>query len=99
LSGKLLARTPQTVVNKKALMTKFEEVLQDGYAIDNEESELAMQGIAAPIFDATSQVIAAVGLVGPVHRLGKAKLKKLAPGVMQTARTISLQLGYVNEKS
>jgi IclR family KDG regulon transcriptional repressor len=94
LSSKLQPRTPQTITSKKALMSKLTEVLQLGYAVDNEESEHAMCGVAAPIFDANAQVAAAVGVVGPVHRLGKAQLRKLAPMVTHAAAAISTQLGY-----
>lgn len=94
LSIKLQARTPQTITNKKELMSQLADVLQQGYAVDHEESEHAMCGVAAPIFDASSEVVAAVGVVGPVHRLGKVQLRKLAPMVVQAATAISSQLGY-----
>lgn len=94
LSGKLVNRTPFTVTHKKVLMAKLAEVLAQGYAVDQEESEHAMCGVAAPIFGAGGEVVAAVGVVGPIHRLGKTQLRKLAPQVTRTAQTISAQLGY-----
>lgn len=94
LTSKLQARTPKTITHKKMLMMKLAEVFQQGYAVDSEESEHAMCGIAAPIFDANSQVVAAVGVVGPIHRLGKMQLRKLAPVVTQTAAAISTKLGH-----
>jgi len=94
LSGRLINRTPFTVTQKKVLMTKLTEVLAQGYAVDQEESEHAMCGVAAPVFGASGQVVAAVGVVGPTHRLGKTQLRKLAPHVVRTAQTISAQLGH-----
>lgn len=97
LAGKLTPRTAHTITAKKTLSEKLAEVRQNGYAIDAQESEQDMCGIAAPIFDAQGQAIAAVGLVGPLHRLGRARLKKLAPDVLRSAQAVSAHMGYVGD--
>ena len=43
-----------------------QEVRERGYAIEDEESEIGMRCIAAPVRDGTGAVIAAVGVAGPV---------------------------------
>ena len=90
----LVARTPKTNTNPKQLLQILEEVRQTGYAIDDEESEVGMRGIAAPIHDISRRVIAAVGLAGPVQRLTKKDLRALVPKVVATAEAVSAQLGY-----
>lgn len=90
----LVARTPKTNTNPKQLLQTLEEVRQTGYAIDDEESEVGMRGIAAPIYDISRRVIAAVGLAGPVQRLTKKDLRALVPKVVATAEAVSAQLGY-----
>lgn len=90
----LVARTPKTNTNPKQLLAVLEEVRQTGYAIDDEESEIGMRGIAAPIRDISRRVIAAVGLAGPVQRLTKKDLRALVPKVVATAEAVSAQLGY-----
>jgi len=90
----LVARTPKTNTDPKALRKTLEEVRQSGYAIDDEESEVGMRGIAAPIRDISGRVIAAVGLAGPIQRLTKKDLRGFASRVIATADAISVRLGY-----
>ncbi|MDQ6680929.1 MAG: IclR family transcriptional regulator [Pseudomonadota bacterium] len=94
LAEGLVARTPKTNTDPKALLQTLEEVRQSGYAIDDEESEVGMRGVAAPIRDITGRVIAAVGLAGPIQRLTRRELRAFAPQVVTTADAVSARLGY-----
>jgi len=90
----LVARTPKTNTDPAALLQTLEEARQSGYAIDDEESEIGMRGVAAPIRDISNRVIAAVGLAGPIQRVTKKELRGYAPQVVSTADAISARLGY-----
>ena len=90
----LVARTPKTTTNAKALRLMLDEVRQLGYATDDEESENGMRSVAAPIRDISGRVIAAVGLAGPIQRLTKKELRRLVPHVVATADAISARMGY-----
>jgi IclR family transcriptional regulator, KDG regulon repressor len=90
----LTARTPKTNTDPKALVQALEEARQGGYALDDEESEIGMRGIAAPIRDISGRVIAAVGLAGPIQRVTKKELRGYVPQVVSTADAISARLGY-----
>lgn len=90
----LLKRTPNTITDPKALIRILEEVRTSGYALDDEESEIGMRGLAAPVRDASGKVIAAVGLSGPMQRLSKKELRRLVPEVVSTANGISARMGY-----
>ena len=90
----LVERTPKTSTDPAALKRALEDVRQNGYAVDDEESEVGMRGLAAPIRDISGKVIAAVGLAGPIQRLTKKDLRSLAPDVIGTADAVSVQLGY-----
>jgi IclR family transcriptional regulator, KDG regulon repressor len=94
LSGPLAARTARTLTQPKALRAALAEVRRLGYAVDDEESEAGMRCIAAPVRDAGGEVIAAVGVAGPVQRLSPEALVAIAAPVMQTAEAISARLGY-----
>ncbi len=94
LRERLVARTPRTITSAKALLKTLEEVRQAGYAIDDEESEIGMRGIAAPIRDIWGRVVAAASLAGPTQRLTKKVLRGLAPQLVATADVISSRLGY-----
>lgn len=94
LRADLQPRTAHTVVEKAELQRLLTEVRESGHAIDDEESEDGMRGVAAPIFDANGNVLAAVGLVAPTQRLTKQKLRGVIPMVTETAQLISSRLGY-----
>jgi DNA-binding IclR family transcriptional regulator len=87
-------RTPNTVTEPSELAKLLESARATGHALDDEESEEGMRGVAAPIFDASGSVVAAVGLAGPVQRLTKKSLRQFVPMVMQTAQAISSRLGH-----
>ncbi len=90
----LLPRTPQTITDPAALRKALELVRQRGCAIEDEESEIGMRCIAAPIRDDSGEVIAAIGLAGPVSRLSKKALAAFIPHVIETAAAISARLGF-----
>lgn len=90
----LPARTPQTITDPVALKKALDVVRQRGCAIEDEESEIGMRCVAAPIRDDSGEVIAAIGLAGPVSRLSKKALAAFIPHVVETAAAISARLGY-----
>jgi IclR family transcriptional regulator, KDG regulon repressor len=94
LKEELVQRTPKTTTNPKTLRLLLEEVRRNGYATDDEESEIGMRSVAAPIRDITGKAIAAVGLAGPIQRLTKKELRRLVPQVITTASGISARMGY-----
>lgn len=94
LKGTLVQRTGNTITDPKELLRILREVQHAGYAMDDEECEVGMRGIAAPVRDSTGRVVAAVGLSGPLQRLTKKELRRLVPQVVGTADGISARMGY-----
>ena len=50
--------------------------------------------IAAPIRDDSGDVVAAVGIAGPVSRLSRKSFAAVMPQVIATADLVSQRLGY-----
>jgi DNA-binding IclR family transcriptional regulator len=94
MRGPLAPRTPKTLTDKAAITRLLEKIRSQGYAVDDEESEVGMRGVAAPIFDAGGQAVASVGVVGPVQRLTAPRQRALAAQVLATAQAISTHLGH-----
>ncbi|MGE3644023.1 MAG: IclR family transcriptional regulator [Beijerinckiaceae bacterium] len=94
LARDLEKRTPSTVTDPAKLRKVLADVRRTGFAFEDEQCELGMRSVAAPIRDADGNVVAAVGIAGPVERLSDQNLKRFAPLVVQTADTISARLGY-----
>jgi DNA-binding IclR family transcriptional regulator len=90
----LIARTPQTITEPQALRKVLDGVRARGCAIEDEESELGMRCIAAPLRNDVGEVVAAIGLGGPVSRLSKKALTTFIPHVIETAAAISARLGH-----
>jgi DNA-binding IclR family transcriptional regulator len=90
----LQPRTPQTLTDPDGLMKALDTVRQKGCAVEDEESEMGVRCIAAPIRDDAGEVVAAVGVAGPVNRLSKKALTAFMPHVIATAEAISARLGH-----
>lgn len=90
----LQARTPHTITAPDKLLRALEAVRQRGCAIEDEESEIGVRCVAAPIRNDAGEVVAAVGVAGPVSRLSKKALTAFMPHVIATADAISARLGH-----
>jgi IclR family acetate operon transcriptional repressor len=87
--------TAQTIVSSGGLMEHLQAIRDQGSAVDCEEFEPGMCGVAAPVHNFAAKVIGAVGLVGPSSRLASEKLHgELTRLVVGAAQAISLRLGY-----
>jgi IclR family transcriptional regulator, KDG regulon repressor len=90
----LQARTPNTITDADKLARALESVRARGCAVDDEESEVGVRCVAAPIRNDAGDVVAAVGVAGPVSRLSKRSLSAFMPHVVRTAGAISARLGH-----
>jgi DNA-binding IclR family transcriptional regulator len=87
-------RTPQTITDATELRKVLDGIRQRGCAIEDEESEIGMRCVAAPLRNDAGEVVAAIGLAGPVSRLSKKALAAFIPHVIDTAAAISARLGH-----
>jgi len=78
------------------LLAELKTVPEKGYAFENEECDIEVRSIAAPVRDFSKNVIAAVGIVVPASRLTDEKLRKdgIVQMVMDAGRAISAKLGF-----
>jgi IclR family KDG regulon transcriptional repressor len=86
--------TDNTITNRKKLLEELESIRRCGYAVSHGERFADALGLAAPIFDASGRVVAALNVAGPVMRFTDAEVEKYAPKVMQLADQLSRALGY-----
>jgi IclR family KDG regulon transcriptional repressor len=94
LAGRLEACTAHTVTEPAALGEALDAIREQGYALDDQESEEGLRAIAAPIRNHSGNVVAAVSVAGPAQRLTDEKLPSLAADVIEVASTISARLGF-----
>ncbi|MBQ7446191.1 MAG: IclR family transcriptional regulator [Clostridia bacterium] len=86
--------TANTIIGEEELLEEAKRNRERGYAIDEEETTLGMRCVAAPVFDFSGQVVAAIGISGPVDRVRKEMIPRYAETVCQIAEKISRKLGY-----
>jgi DNA-binding IclR family transcriptional regulator len=87
--------TDNTVTAPDKLLEELAAIRQKGYAVDDEEIEVGLRCIAAPVRNHSGNVIAAVGVAAPVQRMSKKNLQTTAPTVVAAADSISRRLGYL----
>jgi DNA-binding IclR family transcriptional regulator len=85
--------TDQTIQTPVELTAQLAEIRNAGYAFNRGEWTEHIRGVAAPIWNATGNVIAAVGISAPAERMPIKALQHLAPKVMECGRDISCALG------
>lgn len=87
--------TPNTVTEPAELKLQLARIAEQGYAVDDQEQDLDVRGVAAPIRDYSGKVAGALVINGPSCRVTLELIaKELLPLVQKGAREISLKLGY-----
>ena len=90
--------TPKTLGSKEALLKALERIRRRGYAIDDQEIEVGVRCIGAPIFDEKHRAIAAVSVSGPTSRITAQSMPEIAERLLLCCREISASLGVHSKK-
>ncbi len=91
--------TPYTVTDPAALEAELATVRERGWAATVEELEIGLNALAAPIYDGTGEVVAAVGVSGPSYRLTVESFPAAAARLVAGATEISVRLGHFGRGS
>lgn len=83
-----------TITTPKKLARELDRVREQGYAVEDEEGEIGMRCIGAPVYDADSRVICAISIAGSTSQIPKQRINELASLVKKTARELSLHTGH-----
>ncbi|WHY68121.1 IclR family transcriptional regulator [Neobacillus sp. SuZ13] len=86
--------TKHTMTNIEEIKEQLHGIREQGYAVDDEEIELGLKCIAAPIFNHQGNVIASISCAAPKMRLDENKLPQVIAGITRAAAEISSCLGY-----
>jgi DNA-binding IclR family transcriptional regulator len=86
-----------TVTSLRKLREDFVGIRKRMYAVDDEEDEIGLSCVGAPIFDSMGRVAAAVSAAGTTRQITGDKLPKLAEQLKQCALSISYSWGYLGE--
>lgn len=85
--------TSMTITEPMRLRAELELIRTQGFAVDDEEYEEGLRCIGAPILGHTGQIVAAIGIGGPVTRITPQRVSELAELVMSAAGSLSRRMG------
>ena len=90
-----LARyTDWTITSAEQVWAQLAEVRARGYGYDDQEFEIGIRAVAAPIRNREGKVIAVISIPGPTSRMTPERVSEIAEGLVATARAISTRLGW-----
>lgn len=93
------SHTPNTITSAQELEVELALIRLQGFAIDEEENEIGICCVGAPILDYTGWAIAAISISGPRERMGRDCCNELGPLVRDAAQRISKRRGFVGFKT
>ncbi len=87
--------TPHTITDPQAFTQELAHIRACGYALDEGEHEESVRCIAAPVCNHVGEVVAAISVSGPAHRMPEPLAdSEFARRVVETARLVSRALGF-----
>ncbi|HKK02144.1 MAG TPA: IclR family transcriptional regulator [Desulfuromonadales bacterium] len=94
-SRELKGYTPSTITDREQLKESLKQIAETGYAFDDEELDLGVRCVAAPIRDYTRRIVGAVSLSGPSMRFSNERIEQeLVPLVLRASEELSTRLGF-----
>jgi DNA-binding IclR family transcriptional regulator len=95
----LLRHNDNTICSPRRLKQELALVRQRGYALDDEEEEINVRCIGAPVFDAEGRAIAAISIVGTTIQVHEGNLTRLAHEVIAAAAHIAERVKGATEET
>jgi len=93
-AASLRALTPRTVTRAAALRKVLDGVRQRGWAFSDQESEMGVRTVAAPLYNHSNQITAALNISAHAARFSMRDMeRRCLPLVLEGARRISQALG------
>jgi DNA-binding IclR family transcriptional regulator len=90
---KFVRFTPKTICSRNDLLKALEKVRRRGYAIDDEEVDVGVRCVGAPVFNESGRPIAAVSVSAPASRITTQSVPAIAEHLLRCCHEISVSLG------
>ena len=88
---KIVALTPHTTVDPKQLLEIHQRAREDGYVIEQDQTDIGITCIGAPVYEG-KEVVAAISISLPTARVEADSERDLIDAVVKTAEKISKRL-------
>lgn len=87
---RLLERhTHRTITSREQLRLHLAQIRERGYAIDDEEHEIGVRCMAAPVYNGDGIPIASIGISGPTIRVTLEKVEELSKIVIHASQDLT----------
>jgi DNA-binding IclR family transcriptional regulator len=102
--SRLMAKHPlprhneNTIVALGKLREQLSNIRQVGYSFDDEEDELGLRCIGAPVVGYEGHVVGAISVAGTTSQMHQGNIADLAAQVRQTSTAISRAMGYITSR-
>ncbi|WRU97566.1 IclR family transcriptional regulator C-terminal domain-containing protein [Priestia filamentosa] len=94
--SEIVQNTPYTITKIEDFLEQLVSIRENGYAIDNEETEIGIRCVAAPIFDFSKNVVGALSISVPTLRFPEEEINIYGKYAKECSEHISKKLGYIN---
>ncbi|MEY7999230.1 IclR family transcriptional regulator [Clostridium sp. Mt-5] len=88
--------TCNTITDSNELKEELKKIRKRKYCIDNEEIEVGLKCVAAPIMDYNGEAVGSISISGPTSRMNHEKMNLIAKDLKEIIMKISETLGYKN---
>lgn len=86
--------TAKSLTDRDGYLDAIRQVRRQGYAYSSNDAVTGSASVAAPVFDDTGAIVAAIAVRGPSSRMTRPKASVITPSVVATAALISRRLGF-----
>lgn len=98
-TNELAPFTDATITNVKKLEMELVDVQERGYALDNEEFNVGVWSVAAPVKDYAGTLVASLALAAPSARILGKRQETFVSLVTSGARELSAEMGFRESES
>jgi DNA-binding IclR family transcriptional regulator len=100
LSGVTLARfTERTITDRNVLVSELKRVRSRGFGYDNEEYVIGCRCVAAPVRDASGDVVAALSVSVPTPRFNQEVAQRIRAALKDTVTRLERRMGGPRPRS
>lgn len=93
LGSRLAAHTDRTLTDPKRLLEDLHAARERGWTSVEEELEVGLNAVGAPVYDHRGDLVAALSVSGPAYRLEPERFAEVGLDVARAAGQVSLRLG------
>lgn len=86
--------TPNTICDQERFKQELREIREKGFAVNRQEANTEVAGVAAPIFNFAGDCIAAIS-IATIVALADKDILEYADQVVEAARIISSRMGHI----